>query len=151
MIRRYFIHACTVAILVLFQPALAAESEKEAVKAVTQAASDALRLGDIAELERILLPDFTLVRSDSEIRTLEQLVAGLRTGEPQYEVFRNHDMTARIYGDTAVVHGITTLKGTNNGQPFEFDVRFTDTLIRTDGEWRMAVSHVTRIPSKGDQ
>jgi ketosteroid isomerase-like protein len=133
--------------LILTLPGTTEASEEEAVMAVTQAACDALLRGDIAELRRLLTPDFTLVGSDASIQTREQLLDEVRSGEPQYEVFRNHGMAARIYGDAAVVHGITTLKGLAGGEPFSVDVRFTDTLIRVDGEWRMATSHVTRIPA----
>lgn len=56
-------------------------------------------------------------------------------------------MTARVYGDTAVVQGITSLKGRSGGKPFAVDVRFTDTLVRVNGQWRIVVSHVTRIPT----
>jgi ketosteroid isomerase-like protein len=57
-------------------------------------------------------------------------------------------MTARVYGDAAVVQGITSLKGLSGGKPFALDVRFTDTLIRADGAWKIAVSHVTLIPAR---
>jgi hypothetical protein len=55
-------------------------------------------------------------------------------------------MTVRFYGDdTAVVNGITSLKGSYRGQPFEFDAQFTDTMIRQDGVWKLAASQATRI------
>jgi ketosteroid isomerase-like protein len=50
-----------------------------------------------------------------------------------------------VYGDTAVVQGITSLKGRAAGKPFALDVRFTDTLVRVNGSWTIVVSHVTRI------
>ncbi|MFW6084007.1 MAG: nuclear transport factor 2 family protein [Gemmatimonadota bacterium] len=128
-----------------FQP-LPAQSPEEAVKAVTQEACDALREGDVAALERLLAPEFTLVGSNAKVQTRADLLAEVRAGDPEYDVFYNHDMTAHVYGDAAIVQGITSLAGRAGGQPFEVDVRFTDTLIRTDGEWRLVVSHVTGIP-----
>lgn len=53
---------------------------------------------------------------------------------------------ARVYGETAVVQGITSLEGTSEGAAFKVDVRFTDTLIKVKGQWMLVVSHVTRIP-----
>jgi len=115
--------------------------------AVTQAACDAFRLRDLAALERLLAPEFTLVSSNAEVQGRAQAVQEVRDGEPQYERFENHDMTAHVYGDAAVVQGITSLKGRSHGKPFTVDVRFTDTLIRVQGRWTLVVSHVTRIPS----
>jgi len=127
-------------------PVLGASTPEQEVMAVTQAACDAFRLRDLAALERLLAPDFTLVSSNSEIQSRAQSIQEVRDGDPQYERFENHGMTARIYGDAAVVQGITSLKGRSQGKPFAVDVRFTDTLIRTQGRWVIVVSHVTRIP-----
>jgi ketosteroid isomerase-like protein len=126
-------------------PAPAATPAEEEVMAVTQAGCDAFRLRDLAAAERLLAQDFTLVGPDASLQTRAQAIAEIKAGEPRYEIFRNHAMTARIYGDAAVVQGITSLKGTSNGTPFALDVRFSDTLIRSDGRWRIVVSHVTRI------
>lgn len=126
--------------------AVGASRQEQEVMAVTQAACDAFRLRDLAALERLLAPDFNLVSSSSEVQSRAQAVQEVRNGDPQYERFENHDMTARVYGDAAVVQGITSLKGFSHGRPFTVDVRFTDTLIRTQGRWAIVVSHVTRIP-----
>jgi len=131
--------------LTLAAPAVAG-SDEEKVMAVTQAACDAFRLQDLPVLEKLLAPEFTLVNSTSQVQSREENLEEVRKGDPKYEVFRNHDMTARVYGDAAIVQGITTVKGTSGGQPFEVDIRFTDTLIRMGGECKLVVSHVTRIP-----
>lgn len=115
--------------------------------AATQAACDAFRLGDIPALERLLAPEFTLVDPGANVQTRAEAIAEVRAGDPQYDRFQNHSMTARIYGDTAVVQGITSLKGRSGGKPFAVDVRFTDTLVRVNGHWRIVVSHVTRMPT----
>ena len=115
--------------------------------AATQAACDAFRLRDIPALERLLAPEFTLVSTNAEVQGREQAIQEVRAGDPQYERFENHSMTARVYGDTAVVQGITSLKGRSGGTPFALDVRFTDTLVRVSGRWAIVASHVTRIPS----
>lgn len=114
--------------------------------AVTQAVNDAFRGRDLRALDRLLAADFTLVGSDASIQPRAQAFAEVRAGDPRYEVFRNHDMTARVYGDAAVVQGITSLKGVSGIKPFAVDVRFTDTLVKQHGHWRIVASHVTPIP-----
>jgi ketosteroid isomerase-like protein len=123
--------------------------EREVVMQVTQRACDAFRMADIASVERLLAPEFTLVSSDASVQTRAEVLAEVRNGDPKYEVFRNHSMTAHVFGDAAIVQGITSLKGTSGGKPFATDVRFTDTLIKSRGEWRLVVSHVTRMPTSG--
>jgi ketosteroid isomerase-like protein len=123
-------------------------SDESQAMATTQMACDALRTSDIAAIKKLLAPDFVLIGSDTQMQTRDAIIAEARRGDPGYLVFRNHSMTARIYGDTAVVWGITTLKGRAGGQPFAVDVRFTDTLIRSDGTWRMVASQSNRIPAE---
>lgn len=126
--------------------ALAAVPEESRVMAITQAACDAFRLQDIAAIEKLLAPEFTLVSSTSQVQSRDQVIAEVKSGDPKYEIFRNHSMRARVYSNAAIVQGITSLQGTSDGTRFTADVRFTDTLIRHKGKWRIIVSHVTRIP-----
>jgi ketosteroid isomerase-like protein len=84
------------------------------------------------------------------VTTREETLAELRNKEPRYEVFRNHGMKARLYGDTAVVNGITTVKGTASGQAFAAELQFTDTLVKRNGKWRLVASHVSPLPKPKD-
>ena len=141
-----FITSVALATLLL-SPAMSASVPEQEAMAATQAACDAFRLRDIPALERLLAPEFTLVSTTAEVQSRAQAIDEVRAGDPQYERFENHSMTARVYGETAVVQGITSLKGRSGGKPFALDVRFTDTLVRAQGRWTLVVSHVTRIPS----
>jgi ketosteroid isomerase-like protein len=112
--------------------------ERDACKAFLDA--------DVAALERVLTPDFSLTLSDGEVHTRADEINELRTGKVHYDVFENYDMLARLYGnDTAIVLGKTRVKGTADGKPFERVVQFTDTLIKRDGRWQLAAGHVSRI------
>ena len=112
--------------------------ERDACKAFLDA--------DVAALERVLTPEFTLTLSNGEVSTRADEINELRTGKVHYDVFENYDMLARLYGkDTAVVLGKTRVKGTANGKPFDRVVQFTDTLIKRDGRWQLAAGHVSRI------
>lgn len=44
-----------------------------------------------------------------------------------------------------LITGRTTVKGTAGDTPFAAEFQFTDTLVRQDGRWRVAASHVTRL------
>jgi len=111
--------------------------EREACKAFLDA--------DVAMLERVMTPEFTLTLSNGEVSTRADEINELRSGKVHYDVFENYDMLARLYGDTAVVLGKTRVKGTADGKPFDRVVQFTDTLIKRDGRWQLAAGHVSRI------
>jgi ketosteroid isomerase-like protein len=116
----------------------ALQFERDACKAFLDA--------DVAALQRVLTPDFTLTLSNGDVSTRADEINELHSGKVHYDVFENYDMLARVYGnDTAVVLGKTRVKGTADGKPFDRIVQFTDTLIKRDGHWQLAAGHVSRI------
>ncbi len=137
----------TTLFFLLFCPlVLAADTREEAeVMQVTQDACQAFLNADLAAAEKLLAPGFTLVNSRAVVQSREEVLDEIRKHHPVYSEFRNHSMTARVYGDAAVVQGITTVKGKSGEDAFDVNVRFTDTLIREKGQWRLIVSHVTAI------
>ena len=112
--------------------------ERDACKAFLDA--------DVAALERVLTPDFTLTLSNGDVETRADQINELRSGKVHYDLFENYDMLVRLYGnDAAVVLGKTRVKGTADGKPFDRIVQFTDTLIKRNGGWQLAAGHVSRI------
>ena len=106
----------------------------------------AFESGDVEALRRGLTGDFTLVDSHGIVTDAEQNLAEVAAREPFYEQFRNHDQQVRLYGDTALIVGITSIRGRAGGEAFAADFRFTDTWVRRDGRWRLAASHASRLP-----
>jgi ketosteroid isomerase-like protein len=123
----------------------APSQEEQRVMQVTQDACVAFLNADLPAVEKLLAPGFTLVTSSAVVQTREEVLAEIRNRDPVYSEFRNHSMTARVFGNAAIVQGITTVKGSSGGHAFDVNVRFTDTLIREKGKWRLVVSHVTGI------
>ncbi len=119
--------------------------EESRVMQVTQDACVAFLKADVAAAEALLAPGFTLVNSQAVVQSREEVLAEIRNRDPVYSEFRNHSMTARVFGDAAIVQGITAVKGKSGEHAFDVNVRFTDTLIREKGKWRLVVSHVTAI------
>ncbi len=124
----------------------ATEADDEAaVITALHAACEAYRVGDAGYLERVLDDRFTLTDPAGLITTKTEELAAVRKGDPKYEVFRNSAMKVRLHGDAALVTGITTVKGVSGGKTFNTALQFTDTLIREEGEWRIAASHVSPL------
>ena len=55
------------------------------------------------------------------------------------------EVSAKIYGDSAVVVGIYREKGTKNGKPYQRRGRFIDTWIKQSGSWQCVASQATLI------
>ena len=125
--------------------AAGSENDKDVLR-FEREACQAFLDGTPAALERVLTDDFTLTLSNGAVSRRGDEINDLRSGKVRYEVFENYDMAARLYGDnTAVVIGKTHVKGTSEGKPFERIFQFTDTVVKRDGRWQVAASHVSRL------
>src|SRR5690242_11833043 len=69
--------------------------ERDACKAFLDA--------DVAALERVLTPDFTLTLSNGDVSTRADEINELQSRKVHYDVFENYDMLARVYGDDTAV------------------------------------------------
>jgi ketosteroid isomerase-like protein len=130
------------------QNALAAPADDEReIRKVEAALCDALRTGDAAAIAKLEDETYTLTNSKSEVTTRADDIADAKKGV-RYDEFRNHDQKVRLYGDAAIVLGVTSVKGTSGGKAFAADFQFTDTYIRRGDGWKIAASHATRIEKK---
>jgi len=123
----------------------AASGDEQEIRRVEALLCKAFESGDAATLRRYMDATFTQTSSRGEVTDFEQNIAEVAKREPRYEVFRNHEQKVRLYGDSAIILGITTVKGTAEGKPFEADFQYTDTWIRRDGRWKIAASHASRL------
>jgi ketosteroid isomerase-like protein len=139
-------HACSLLLALAIAPTLAMASDDEkALIDLENRLSEANRTGDVDFVMRIEDENYTLTNSRALVSHRADDIEELRKRDPRYDVFNTHDMQARVYGDTGIVIGIVSLKGTSGGKPFEADMRFTDTFVKRDGEWKIVAAQVTKI------
>ena len=51
-----------------------------------------------------------------------------------------------VEGDTAIVVGIDTLRGTNDGKPYALVGRYTTTYVLRNGEWLALAEQMVKVP-----
>lgn len=144
------IHALPLTMLAVLPFAPARASEPDDVRHILQAEREicaAYEREDADWLEKHLDPTFTLTSSAGKVTTRAEEVADLRGGT-RYDVFRNRDSKVRVYGDAAVVTGITRVEGKSEGKPYALDFQFTDTYVRRAGGWVLVASHASRLAAK---
>ena len=78
----------------------------------------AFQRGDAASLRPLLDDGFILTSSDGVVTDLAQNLEEVRTRDPAYDEYRDHDQIVRLHGDAAIVTGITTVKGRSAGESF---------------------------------
>jgi ketosteroid isomerase-like protein len=100
---------------------------------------------DAVCIEQGVMEDYILINSRGKISARADDLAEAKKGDPEYEIFANHDMKARLRGDSAVVTGVTHTKGISGGQPFDGEFRFTDTFVKDHGRWRLWAGQAMKI------
>src|SRR5437867_9651186 len=127
-----------------------AQTPAEETTAVLQAERDGCTAYINVDAEKIanfLTEDYTLTNSKGEISGCADDIADATSGKVHYDVFENYHMKVRLYGDSAaVVTGRTKLKGVYDGKTVDKIVQFTDTLVKQNGQWRLAARHVSPVP-----
>jgi ketosteroid isomerase-like protein len=133
------------------QPAIAAPSaadDERDIRRVEQALCAAFQAGAGETIARLEDATYTLTNSHGDVTARADDVADAKKGDVRYSEFRNHDSKVRLYGDAAIVTGITSLKGVAAGKSFESDFAFTDTYVRRADGWKIAASHASRLDKK---
>jgi hypothetical protein len=129
------------------QSARSARTAESVLRTINELCT-AFEKSDTERLKFNMTVDFTLTSSTGVVTTLADEINDLKTGKAKYAVFKNVDMKPRLYGSTAVVTGKTIIKGIFDGEAFEAEFQFTDTLIWKAGRWWMVSSHASRLNPK---
>lgn len=109
--------------------------------------NDADIRGDAAWFERYYAGDYSSVSSrNGSLSGKAEDIADIKAGKRKTTWAQLSDLDARVDGDAAVVTGINHVKGRDDkGQPFDRRIRFTDTFVKRDGQWRVWATQGTLI------
>ncbi len=125
--------------------AAAAPEDERAILQIEQDWCEAFRTGNAEAIASIEDEAYTLTNSHAELSTREDDLVEVKTHAVEYSSFYKHDQKVRLYGDTAIVSGITSLEGVSGDKPFTLEVRFTDIFVRRNGAWKAVAGHITRL------
>ena len=122
-------------------------SDEKAVAALDTEYQAAVKAKDVATMDRILADDFVLVTGLGKTYTKADLLNEARSKRIVYEHQEDSDQKVRVWGDTAVVTALLWAKGTEDGKPFDYQLWFSDTYVRTPAGWGYVFAQAsTRLP-----
>lgn len=114
--------------------------EKEFAQAVASNNADAL--------DRLLADDWIIVEPDGGLIDKARFLGVIRSGALSHESMESTDLKVRVYGNTAVVTGLTTSKGKFMGQDFISCERATDIFVKQADRWQCVFTQLTRFTKK---
>ena len=85
---------------------------------------------DAAALERIYAADFIGVGPSGAVRTKPQVISDFTSGELKFQSITTDEVQVRIYGNTAVETGRSTMNGQDRGKAVPRDNRFTRVWVK---------------------
>lgn len=116
------------------------------VKKAEEARCQAVAKNDSAFLEKQTTDDYTLVTFTGQMQNKSDMVQGFKSGQTKFTSYQCSDITARVYGNTAVTTGISMGNGTVNGQSTAGRrIRFLRVWVKEKGEWKSAALQQTEI------
>src|SRR5262245_3173383 len=94
-----------------------------------------------AALDRIYADDFIGVGPSGTVRTKAQVIADFTSGELKFQSITTDDVQVRVYGNTAVETGRSTMRGQDKGKAVPRETRFTRVWVKQEGRWRLVANH----------
>jgi ketosteroid isomerase-like protein len=102
---------------------------------------------DVATLDRIYADDFIGVGPSGTVRTKPQVLLDFTSGDLKFQSITTEEVQVRVYENTAVETGLSTMVGQDRGKAVPRDTRFTRVWIKQKRHWRLVANHYsTRVP-----
>jgi uncharacterized protein (TIGR02246 family) len=92
---------------------------------------------DATALDRIYADDFIGVGPSGAVRTKPQVIADFTSGDLKFQSITTDEVQVRVYGNTAVETGRSTMTGQDKGKDVPRDTRFTRVWVNEQGRWRL--------------
>jgi len=130
-------------------PAAAAAADTPTTLVALEAKwTKALVANDVAMIDAIVAPDWAGQGLDGKRSDKSVMMADFKSGKNKITAMTNRDVSARIFGDIAVVQGIDDEKSTADGKDTSGTYTWTDVFQKRGGKWLAIASQGTPVKKK---
>lgn len=105
----------------------------------------ALVSDDFPALDRLLADDLTYAHSSTVVESKAEYLASLRSGALKYTSLKHESTLVRVYGDTAVLTGLSTVQALTRGKPGAVKLRFLIVYVQRHDQWQIVAWQSTRL------
>jgi len=96
---------------------------------------------DAVALDRIYADDFIGVGPSGTVRTKPQVISDFTSGDLKFQSITTDEVQVRIYENTAVETGLSTMVGQDKGKTVPRNTRFTRVWVKQQGRWQLVANH----------
>ena len=130
----------------------APKDDKAAVLKVDRTLTDAMIKGDVKEVDRLTADDYVHTSPNGRIYDKKHILTGLTDGRLTFESIDDSDVKVAIYGDTAVLTGVSKMKGKSKSRgDFNEDYRWTRVYVLHNGNWQTVAEQMNRVVPPEDK
>ncbi len=122
-------------------------TEREVVKAHQMLDEASLIKKDRATMERFFADDYMYIHSNGTVNNKAQDIAENMSPDQTWTAHKEDDLKVRVYGNVAVVTGVSTLTGSSKGY-VSGARRFTTLWVRRHGRWQNIGGQSTIVPTR---
>src|SRR3954471_9526554 len=123
-------------------------SVEQAIRQVDNERIQAQVGADAIALDRIYADDFIGVGPSGTVRTKPQVISDFTSGDLKFKSITTDQVQVRVYENTAVETGLSTMVGQDKGKAVPRDTRFTRVWVKQEGRWRLVANHYSLRVSK---
>ena len=120
-------------------------SVEQAIRRLDHERIQAQISADAVALDRIYADDFIGIGPSGTVRTKPQVIADFTSGELKFQSITTDDVQLRVYGNTVVETGLSTMIGQDKGKAVPRDNRFTRVWIKKGARWRLVANHYSLL------
>ena len=122
---------------------------EQAVRDLEHKYSDAVMRQDVAAVGNLLADDFVATSSRGEMRDKAKEIEDINPSPDfKMEGFSLDDIEVRLFSETAIVTGRSTLRVAFKGQSNRSAFRYTRVYVKRDGRWQVVAQQLTRLPQQ---
>ena len=118
-----------------------ASSIEQAIKQLDGERIQAQVGADAAALDRIYADDFIGVGPSGTVRTKKQVISDFTSGTLKFQSITTDEVQVRVYENTAVETGLSTMNGQDKGKAVPRNTRFTRVWVKQQDYWRLVANH----------
>ena len=126
----------------------AATSTEQAVLQQDQKRIRAQITADSVALRQIYADDFLGIGPTGVVRKKAEVIADFTSHALTYQSITTAEVRVRVYGNTAVQTGRSTMVGQDRGKTVPRDNRFTRVWVMTSGRWQLVANHYSLMTSQ---
>ena len=124
-----------------------AASTEQAVQQQDQRRIRAQLTADTIALRRIYADDFLGIGPTGVVRNKAEVIADFTSHALTYQSITTAEVRVRVYGNTAVETGRSTMVGQDRGKAVPRDNRFTRVWVKKNGRWQLVANHYSLLTS----